>query len=190
MPISKAGRGPFEVRTQARAHLLEVSDADLVDKLAEYDTHVAASTTDAHGITNISGLELVLTGKVDVDGDKVLSDLNFTSTMNSTLSSALQSHQDISGKVDVDGDKVLSDNNLTDELVSTIGSALQSHQDISGKVDNSRVLTDVPTDALFTDTVPSGYTGSVSVVISVDFAAETVETKTITYADGQVTKVE
>lgn len=35
----------------------------------------------------------------------------------------------------------------------------------------------------------NGYTGSVTVVESVDFVAETVVTKTITYVDGQITGV-
>ena len=61
---------------------------------------------------------------------------------------SLQTHQDISGK----------ENTITDLAAIRSGAllgttSLQTHQDISGKVDDSQVKTNVPENALFTDTI-------------------------------------
>ena len=100
--------------------------------------------------------------------------------------------------------------NTTAHLISNI-SGLQDALD--GKVDDAQVLTNVPSGALFTDTVythptnhaisvvtglqsaldgkltGNGVTGSIEVVTSVDFAGETVTTATISYSDGLITGV-
>ena len=85
---------------------------------------------------------------------------------------------------------------------------------LTGKVNTSQVLTNVPAGALFTDTVYTkpanepisyitgldtalnskaavftGYTGSVTVVTGVDFVAQTVTTKVVTYSNGIVTSI-
>ena len=85
---------------------------------------------------------------------------------------------------------------------------------LTGKVNTSQVLTNVPAGAVFTDTVYikpanepisyitglqtaltnkaavfTGYTGSVTVVTGVDFVAQTVTTKVVTYSNGIVTSI-
>ena len=93
------------------------------------------------------------------------------------VATALQRHQDISGKADksqvltdVPANAVFTDttysnadiktmyeanndtNAFTDAEKVKLGNALTSHQDLSGYVRSSQVLTDVPANAVFTDT--------------------------------------
>ncbi len=55
-----------------------------------------------------------ISGKVDTETGKGLSEENFTTTLLGLINSALQTHQDISGKVDTEAGKGLSSNDYTD----------------------------------------------------------------------------
>ena len=136
----------------------------------------------ANAKAKLRGIEDNATGDQTASEIKSLyesnSDTNaFTDSDKALLSTALQSHQDISGKADksqiltnVPANAVFTDttysnadiksmyeanndtNAFTDAEKVKLGKALTSHQDLSSYVKSNRVLTDVPANAVFTDT--------------------------------------
>ena len=155
----------------------DIDETTLTKKLTS-----AERTDIANAKSKLSGIEDNATGDQTASEIKSLyesnSDTNaFTDNDKSLVATALQRHQDISGKADksqvltdVPSNAVFTDttysnadiktmyeanndtNAFTDAEKAKLGNALTSHQDLSGYVRSNRVLTDVPANAVFTDT--------------------------------------
>ena len=155
----------------------DIDETTLTKKLTSVER-----TDIANAKAKLRGIEDNATGDQTASEIKSLyesnSDTNaFTDSDKALLSTALQSHQDISGKADksqiltnVPANAVFTDttysnadiksmyeanndtNAFTDAEKVKLGKALTSHQDLSSYVKSNRVLTDVPANAVFTDT--------------------------------------
>lgn len=119
-------RNAFEMSTQLKVDSTVVDVSTINTKITQFDNHISSLNTNAHGISNISGLQGVLDGK------------------------AASSH--------------------------THDDRYYTETEVSAMLDNKADI--------FT-----GYTGTVTIVTSVNFTAETVVTKTLTYSNGVLTEV-
>lgn len=171
-----------------KAHVLELANRATVQKLAaetvsgltiRLDNHESGLNTNAHGISNIAGLQSALDGKSNVGHAHTIASVT-------SLQSALDGKEPVfskntgfnknfgstSGTVCQGNDSRLSDARMplththAIDDVSGLQSALDSKQDVI-----------------------SGVTGSFTFVISVDFTAQTVVTGTATVTNGIITSI-
>lgn len=147
------------------AHVIEIANrvatnnaADGISGVANnLANHQSGLNTNAHQISNISGLQTVLNGKEPVFSKNTAFNKNFGTT---------------SGTVCQGNDSRLSDARTPTTHTHTISDVSGLQTELNGKQD-----------------VINGYTGNVSVVVGVDFTAETVTTVEIKIVNGIITEI-
>lgn len=164
------------------------------------DDNLSANVNDAiskahntHAISDVSGLQTVLDSKVDKIAGKGLSTNDYTTTEKTKLSGITTGATKVedsttNGNIKINGvenvvythptgtnphgttksDIGLGNIDNTSDLDKPISTATQTA--LNGKVDNSRVLTDVPAGAKFTDTVTT-INGKTGIIAKADIVA-------------------
>lgn len=149
-----------------KAHVLELANRSSLQKIegeslsaftTRIDNHESGLNTNAHGITNIAGLQTALSGKEPVFSKNTAFNKNFGNTAGTVCQG--------------------NDSRLSDSRTPT------THSHVIGDVSGLQSTLDEKANSFI------GYNGSFSVVTGVNFAGQSVTTKTITVSNGIITSV-
>ena len=149
-----------------RAHVIEMANRASVQKLAgeslsgltdRLDNHESGLNTNAHGISNIAGLQAELNSKEPVFSKNTGFNKNFGST---------------TGTVCEGNDSRLSD-----------ARAPVSHNHAISNVINLQAELDTKADAF------TGYTGTLTVIKTINFGAQTTTTATLNITNGIIVSI-
>jgi hypothetical protein len=163
------------------------------DNLSTNVNDAISKAHNTHAISDVSGLQTVLDSKVDKIAGKGLSTNDYTTTEKTKLSGITTGATKVedsttNGNIKINGvenvvythptgtnphgttksDIGLGNIDNTSDLDKPISTATQTA--LNGKVDNSRVLTDVPAGAKFTDTVTT-INGKTGIIAKADIVA-------------------
>ena len=150
----------------ARAHVIEMANRAVVQKLAgeslsgltaRLDNHESGLNTNAHGISNIAGLQAGLNSKEPVFSKNTGFNKNFGST---------------TGTVCEGNDSRLSDARTPVTHHHAISTVINLQDELDNKAD------------AFT-----GYTGTLTVIKTINFGAQTTTTATLNITNGIIVSI-
>ena len=165
------------IKQNGSAHVLELSNRASVHKIegeslsaftVRMDNHESGLNANAHGISNIAGLQTALNGKSNTGHGHTQGEI-------SGLSGSLANKSDVG--------HVHSIANVTNLQTTLDGKAGSVHTHVIGDVTGLQIALDGKQDTI------SGYTGSVTFVKTVDFTGHTVTTGTINVSNGIITSI-
>ena len=212
---SWVGMDAFEATMSAENIVTAINGSTFLiddDNLSTNVNDAISKAHNTHAISDVSGLQTVLDSKVDEIAGKGLSTNDYTTTEKTKLSGIATGatkveDSTINGNIKINGvenvvythptgtnphgttksDIGLGEVDNTSDLDKPISTATQTA--LNGKVDNSRVLTDVPAGAKFTDTVTTinGKTGS---IIKADIVALGIPTQDTTYSEISTSEID
>ena len=149
-----------------RAHVLEMANRASVQKLAgeslsgltdRLDNHESGLNTNAHGISNIAGLQAGLNSKEPVFSKNTGFNKNFGSTTGTVCEG--------------------NDSRLSDARTPV------SHNHAISNVINLQAELDTKADAF------TGYTGTLTVIKTINFGAQTTTTATLNITNGIIVSI-
>ena len=149
-----------------RAHVLEMANRASVQKLAgeslsgltdRLDNHESGLNTNAHGISNIAGLQAELNSKEPVFSKNTGFNKNFGSTTGTVCEG--------------------NDSRLSDARTPV------SHNHAISNVINLQAELDTKADAF------TGYTGTLTVIKTINFGAQTTTTATLNITNGIIVSI-
>ena len=149
-----------------KAHVLEMANRASVQKLAgeslsgltdRLDTHESGLNTNAHGISNIAGLQAGLNSKEPVFSKNTGFNKNFGSTTGTVCEG--------------------NDSRLSDARTPV------SHNHAISNVINLQAELDTKADAF------TGYTGTLTVIKTINFGAQTTTTATLNITKGTIVSI-
>ena len=149
-----------------RAHVLEMANRASVQKLAgeslsgltdRLDNHESGLNTNAHGISNIAGLQAELNSKEPVFSKNTGFNKNFGSTTGTVCEG--------------------NDSRLSDARTPV------SHHHAISSVINLQAELDTKADAF------TGYTGTLTVIKTINFGAQTTTTATLNITNGIIVSI-
>ena len=187
------------VKQNGGAHVIEMANRATVQKLdgetlsaitARQDNHESGLNTNAHGISNIAGLQTALNGKSNVGHGHTQGEI-------SGLSGSLAGKSDVGhihSIANVTGLQTALDGKASDIHTHSIANVtgLQTTLDGKANVSHAHSIADVTGLQGALDgkaDVFSGYTGSITVVKTVNFASQNVTTATINISNGIITSI-
>ena len=167
------------ITKNGRAHVIEMANRASVQKLAgeslsgltdRLDNHESGLNTNAHGISNIAGLQAELNSKEPVFSKNTGFNKNFGST---------------TGTVCEGNDSRLSDARTPVSHNHAISNVINLQAELDTKADIDYVNTELDTKAdAFT-----GYTGTLTVIKTINFGAQTTTTATLNITNGIIVSI-
>ena len=154
------------IAKNGKAHVLEMANRASVQKLAgeslsgltdRLDTHESGLNTNAHGISNIAGLQAGLNSKEPVFSKNTGFNKNFGSTTGTVCEG--------------------NDSRLSDARTPV------SHNHAISNVINLQAELDTKADAF------TGYTGTLTVIKTINFGAQTTTTATLNITNGIIVSI-
>ena len=154
------------IAKNGKAHVIEMANRASVQKLAgeslsgltdRLDNHESGLNTNAHGISNIAGLQAGLNSKEPVFSKNTGFNKNFGST---------------TGTVCEGNDSRLSDARTPVSHHHTISSVINLQDELDNKAD-----------------VFTGYTGTLTVIKTINFEAQTTTTATLNITNGIIVSI-
>ena len=163
---NKSGSSAIEMAN--RASIQKLSNETISGVTTRMDNHESGLNTNAHGISNIAGLQTALNGKSNTGHEHTQGDI-------SGLSGSL------AGKSDVGHVHTIA--NVTDLQTTLDGKASSTHTHTIANVTGLQTALDGKQATI------TGYTGSIPYVKTVNFAGQTVTTGTINVSNGIITSI-
>ena len=154
------------IAKNGRAHVIEMANRASVQKLADeslsgltdrLDNHESGLNTNAHGISNIAGLQAELNSKEPVFSKNTGFNKNFGSTTGTVCEG--------------------NDSRLSDARTPV------SHNHAISNVINLQAELDTKADAF------TGYTGTLTVIKTINFGAQTTTTATLNITNGIIVSI-
>ena len=154
------------IAKNGRAHVIEMANRASVQKLAgeslsgltdRLDNHESGLNTNAHGISNIAGLQAELNSKEPVFSKNTGFNKNFGSTTGTVCEG--------------------NDSRLSDARTPV------SHNHAISNVINLQAELDTKADAF------TGYTGTLTVIKTINFGAQTTTTATLNITNGIIVSI-
>ena len=154
------------ITKNGRAHVIEMANRASVQKLAgeslsgltdRLDNHESGLNTNAHGISNIAGLQAGLNSKEPVFSKNTGFNKNFGSTTGTVCEG--------------------NDSRLSDARTPV------SHNHAISNVINLQAELDTKADAF------TGYTGTLTVIKTINFGAQTTTTATLNITNGTIVSI-
>ena len=154
------------IAKNGRAHVIEMANRAVVQKLAgeslsgltdRLDNHESGLNTNAHGISNIAGLQAELNSKEPVFSKNTGFNKNFGSTTGTVCEG--------------------NDSRLSDARTPV------SHNHAISNVINLQAELDTKADAF------TGYTGTLTVIKTINFGAQTTTTATLNITNGIIVSI-